>query len=111
VKRSATLKALVPAGVVTVTSTVPAAAAELVALIELALLTVKVLAAVDPNLTPIEPMKLVPVIITDVPPPEEPDLGMTDVTVGDVLPELPRMVPVLPTATQADVDAQLTASR
>jgi hypothetical protein len=30
----------------------------------------------------VSPIKPVPVIVTDVPPPEVPELGLTDVTVG-----------------------------
>ena len=66
----------------TVTSTVPAAPAGAVAVIEVALLTVKVVAAVAPNLTPVAPVKLVPVMVTEVPPAVGPELGLTEETVG-----------------------------
>jgi hypothetical protein len=79
---SATEVALVPPGVVTVTSTGPAEPAGLVALIEVAVLTVKVLAATDPNFTKDTSVKLVPVIVTPVPPAAGPAFGTTDVTVG-----------------------------
>jgi hypothetical protein len=59
--------ALVPPEVVTVTSTVPIPAGE-VALIWVALLTVKEPAALLPNLTAVAPEKLVPVTVTLVPP-------------------------------------------
>ncbi len=58
--------ALVPPGVVTVTSTVPAVPAGAVAVMLVALLTVKLVAAVEPNLTAVAPVKLVPVIVTVV---------------------------------------------
>ena len=52
-----------PPGVVTVTSTVPVPGRE-VAVIEVALLTVKLVAAVAPNLTAVAPVKPVPVMVT-----------------------------------------------
>jgi hypothetical protein len=72
---------LVPPLVVTVTSTVPIPAGE-VAVIWVALLTVKALAALLPNLTAVTPKKLVPVMVTLVPPDVGPVFGMTLVTVG-----------------------------
>ena len=57
-----------PPGVVTVMSTVPAEPAGAVAVIWVALLTVKLVALVAPNLTAVAPVKLVPVIVTVVPP-------------------------------------------
>ena len=57
--------ALVPPGVVTVTSTAPALPAGEVAVICVALLTVNEVAAVPPNFTAVAPVKLVPVIVTD----------------------------------------------
>ena len=79
---SAALVALVPPGVVTVTSTVPAVPAGAVAVIWVALLTVKLVAAVAPKLTALAPVKLVPVIVTEVPPAVGPAVGLTPVTVG-----------------------------
>jgi len=82
VNRSAAPVALVPpADVVTVTSTVPLPAGE-VAVIEVALLTLNEVAAVLPNLTAVVPLKLVPVIVTLVPPVVGPKFGATEVTVG-----------------------------
>ena len=78
---SAALVALVPPGVVTVTSTVPVPAGA-VALMLVALLTVKLEAAVVPNFTALAPVKPVPVIATEVPPVLGPELGLTPVTVG-----------------------------
>jgi len=60
--------ALVPAGVVTVMCTVPNAPVGDVAVICVALLTVKLVALVAPNFTAVVPMKFVPVIVTLVPP-------------------------------------------
>jgi len=59
--------ALVPPAVVTVTSTVPTPVGE-VAVIWLALSTVKEPAALLPNLTAVAPEKLVPVMVTLLPP-------------------------------------------
>ena len=78
---SAALVALVPPGVVTVTSTAPAACAGEVAVIEVALTTEK-LAAVPPNDTAVAPVKLLPVMVTLVPPAVGPAFGLTPVTVG-----------------------------
>ena len=80
---SAAVVALVPPGVVTVTSTAPAsAAAGAVAVILVALTTVTPLAAVAPNLTALARLRFVPVIVTVVPPPSGPALGARPVTVG-----------------------------
>ena len=68
--------------VVTRTSTVPALPAGAVAVICVAELTVKPVAAVAPKLTAVAPVKFVPVITTDVPPPVGPAVGEIDVTVG-----------------------------
>ncbi len=73
---------LVPPTVVTVTSTVPAVPAGAVALMLVPLLTVKVVAAVEPNDTPVAPVKLVPVIVTVFPPAVGPAVGLRAVTVG-----------------------------
>lgn len=81
VNRSAADVAVVPPGVVTVTSTVPVPAGE-VAVMEVAELTVKPVAFVDPNLTALAAVRLVPVIVTDVPPAGRPPAGEIDVTVG-----------------------------
>jgi hypothetical protein len=77
---SAVVDALVPTGVVTVTSTTPAPPG-LVAVICVALLNVNA-AAVVPNLTLDTPVKFVPVIVTEVPPAPGPVLGATEVTVA-----------------------------
>ena len=54
-----------------------------VAVIEVALLTVNDVALVPPNRTAVAPVKLVPVIVTLVPPAGAPLVGESDVTVGD----------------------------
>ena len=77
---SAALVVLVPAGVVTVTSTVPAPRGD-VAVMLVALLTVKVAPAV-PKLTAVAPLKAVPVKVTEVPPAAWPEVGPMEVTVG-----------------------------
>jgi hypothetical protein len=76
------LVALVPPTVVTLTSTIPATCAGDVAVIVVALLTVKPVAAVAPKSTAVAPVKFVPVIVTDVPPAAGPLVGFTFVTVG-----------------------------
>ena len=73
--------ALVPPAVVTVTSTVPDPAGE-VAVSDVALLNVTGLATVGPNITVALEVKLVPVIVTMVPPAAGPLLGLTPATVG-----------------------------
>ena len=77
VNRSAALAELVPPGVVTLMSTVPLPAGE-VALIDVALLTVKVAAAVLPNFTAVAPVKFLPAIVTEVPPVSGPEIGLTE---------------------------------
>jgi hypothetical protein len=70
----------VPPGVVTLTSTTPVPAGD-VAVIDVAELNVK-LAAVAPKVTAVTPVKLVPVMVTDVPPAVGPAVGEIEVTVG-----------------------------
>src|ERR1700724_3674557 len=67
---------------VTTTFTAPAAWAAVVAVIEVPLTTVTVLAAVPPNLTVAPDRKPVPVMVTAVPPLTGPELGEIAVTVG-----------------------------
>jgi hypothetical protein len=66
---------------VTVTFTVPLPAGA-TAVIALAELTVKLLAALAPNFTALAPVKLVPVMLTVVPPVSGPVLGLKLATVG-----------------------------
>jgi hypothetical protein len=73
---------LVPAEVVTVTSTVPAAPEGEVAVMEVAPLTVNVVAAVVPNFTAVAPEKLAPVMVMLVSPVVGPLVGLMDVTEG-----------------------------
>ena len=73
--------ALLPPDVVTVMSTVPVPAGD-VAVIEVAELKVKPVAGVAPNVTAVTPVKLVPVIVTVVPPVTGPAVGEIEVTVG-----------------------------
>ena len=72
----------VPPGVVTVTSTVAADSGGAVAVMDTALLTVKDAAVVEPNATALAPVKPVPVMVTEVPPAVDPDVGASPVTVG-----------------------------
>ena len=73
-----------PAGVVTVTSTVPAASAGSVAVICVpAELTATLVAALVPKSTSVAPLKPVPVMVTTTPPARVPANGLTSVTVGE----------------------------
>src|SRR5205823_9710620 len=71
-----------PVAVTTVTSVFPAGSADVTALIDVALFTVRLAALMRPNLTAVVPVKFVPVILVVVPPPTGPLLGDTPVTVG-----------------------------
>jgi uncharacterized membrane protein len=66
--------------VTTFTSTVPAENAGEVAVICVALLTVKLVAPTPPNLTAVAPVKSVPVMMTLVEPAVVPEVGVSDVT-------------------------------
>jgi hypothetical protein len=67
---------------VTVTVTAPAVPAGAVAVIDVLLTTTTLVAAVLPNVTVAPDAKLVPVIVTAVPPAVGPVFGLTLVTVG-----------------------------
>ena len=67
---------------VTVTCTVPADSAGDVAVIEVDELTVVAVAVTVPNITVAEEVKLVPVMVTEVPPAVGPEVGLIEVTVG-----------------------------
>jgi hypothetical protein len=67
---------------VTVTVTAPALPVGVVAVISVALTTTTLVAAATPNVTVAPAAKLVPVIVTAVPPPVDPAFGDTPVTVG-----------------------------
>jgi hypothetical protein len=81
-KWSAGEMAEVPPGVVTVTSTVPAAWAGEVVVILLLETTVKETAAVVPKCTAVAPVKWTPVIVARVPPEIGPEVGETAWTAG-----------------------------
>ena len=72
----------VPPGVGTVISTVPAAPAGEIAVIEVSLFTVNEVAGVAPNLTPVAPVKPDPVIAIEVPAANGPAVGKMPVTAG-----------------------------
>lgn len=78
----AALVALVPAVLLTVTSTVAGAWAGVVAVIWVSLTTVNEVAAVVPNFTEVTPVKPVPVIVTEVPPVLGPEVGLRPPTTG-----------------------------
>jgi hypothetical protein len=79
---SAELVVEVPADVVTVTSTAPVDPAGAAAVKLVAELTLNEVAATEPNLTAVAPVKPVPVTVTEVPPAVGPEDGLTEVTVG-----------------------------
>jgi len=82
-KRSFDETALVPPEVVvTVTSTLPSVSAGETAVIEVADLTVKLAALVEPKLTAVVPVRFFPVMVTAVPPTTEPFVGETFPTTG-----------------------------
>ena len=76
------LAALVPPGVVTKTLAVPALPAGVVQLTEVADVTVTPVHADPPTVMPVAPVRLVPVMVMDVPPAVGPLVGETEVTVG-----------------------------
>ena len=76
------LAALLPAGVVTMTLTAPAAPTGVVAVIVVASTTATLVAAAPPKVTLVAPVKVVPVMVTLVPPAVGPEFGLTEVTVG-----------------------------
>ena len=75
--------ALVPSGVVTVTSTVPTGSAGVVALIDVSDTTTNG-ADLPPKSTPVAPVKPLPRMVTVVPPVAGPEVGLTAVTAGGV---------------------------
>ena len=100
----------VPFGVVTLTVTAPVPAGD-VAVIWVAEFTVKLVAAVAPNLTAVAPVKPVPVMTTLVPPVVGPDVGASPVTVGaGKKVNVPAEVPVPPTVVTLTVTAPVPAA-
>ena len=81
-KVSAPLVGDVPVGVVTVTFTGPEDPAGDTAVRVVEDVTLNDVAATEPNLTDVAPVKLVPVMVVEVPPAVEPVFGLTLVTVG-----------------------------
>jgi hypothetical protein len=76
------MTALVPPGVVTVTSTIPAVWAGAVTVILELEFTVRLVPAVVPNLTAVAPVNPLPARVTRVPPAAGPLAGETAVTLG-----------------------------
>ena len=74
--------ALVPPGVVTVTSTVPAAPAGDVMERDVGEATTNPVPATVPNFTTVAPVNPVPVTVTEIPPANGPAAGEIPVTVG-----------------------------
>ena len=76
------MAALVPPGVVTKTLAVPALPAGVEQVAEVADVMVTPVHAVPPTVIPVAPVKLVPVMVMDVPPAVGPLVGETEATVG-----------------------------
>ena len=76
------MAALAPPGVVTNTLEAPVLPAGVVAVILVVLFTIRLVAATPPMVTPVAPVKFVPVIVMVVPPAGEPLVGEILVTVG-----------------------------
>jgi hypothetical protein len=74
--------ALVPPVALTWTSTTPAACDGAVTVNCVAEMTLTLVPAPVPKLTPVTPLKPLPVTVTEVPPANGPALGDTEVTVG-----------------------------
>ena len=89
------MAAVVPPAVVTRTLALPAVPAGVVQVMLVALATLKLLHAVPPTLTPVAPVKLVPVRVMLVPPAMGPALGDTAVTVGRGVTKVYRVLAVL----------------
>jgi len=71
-----------PPSVVTATICGPTAPSGVTALMEVALTTVKLVTPTDPIVTMVAPVKFVPVMVINVPPRVEPELGLTLEIVG-----------------------------
>lgn len=78
-KRSAVLVVLVPDELTTVTCTLPVPAGEMAVML-LAEFTVTPVAGIVPKFTAVTPLRLVPAIVTVVPPAAGPLAGVTAVT-------------------------------
>jgi hypothetical protein len=72
----------VPAGVVTVTLTAPVASAAGLVTVILVALSEEMVAAALPKWTAVAPARLVPLMVTVVPPVSGPLLGLTPLTAG-----------------------------
>ena len=79
---NALLLLAVPPAVVTVTSFSPALPAGVIAVMEVALTTITLVAETPPTFTLVAPVKLVPLMVIEVPPNVVPDVGLTLVMVG-----------------------------
>ena len=76
------MAALVPPAVVTKTLAIPALPAGVVQVAVVLLFTLKAEQAEPPTVMPVAPVRLVPVMVMDVPPVVDPLVGETEVTVG-----------------------------
>jgi hypothetical protein len=75
----------VPFGVVMTTFTVPSAWGGVIAVIEVPLTTVTLVADIPPIVTEVAPKRFVPVMVTSVPPTVGPEFGVILVNVGDAV--------------------------
>ena len=73
---------MVPPAVVTRTLAVPAVPAGVMQVIDVAVLALSAVQALPPMLTPVALLKLVPVIVTFVPPATGPEVVLIAMTVG-----------------------------
>ncbi len=71
-----------PAGSSMTTSTTPAGCAGAIAVMVVSLITTTVGDGTPSNVTPVAPVKPVPVMVTSVPPDSEPSSGTSVVTIG-----------------------------
>jgi hypothetical protein len=105
-KTSAGLTMLLPPALVTVKSTAPPAPAGLTAVTCVSDTKWKLVAAVAPNLTPVTPVNLHPLMVTVVPPDAGPDAGTIEVTAGATL----HAGPIGPTVNDHVYGTRLTVS-
>ena len=82
----------VPPAVVTVKLLAPAVPAGVLAVIEVALTTTTLVAATPFTFTLVAPVRLVPVIVNEVPAASGPEVGLTVVIVGSEIKDLRAMV-------------------
>ena len=91
-----------PDGVFTTTLTVPAACAGAMAVMVVPLLlTVKLVAVTEPNITDVAPLKPLPLILTRFPAAPGPEVGFRRVMIGPTTVHVKVVVPVNPALSVA----------